>query len=151
MNTTDKMDLDLTTTRFANMMPTLKYVFLTTCGHTYAIPSRLKKGQWLPDRQQTLNKWLSSKAWLVIRDDQDEDESSLGPTNAKLGSCTELSRETAERVVDREELQLSRHEEVRGFSLHRLRLWKLTRHRTRCETVASPRENDPSAGTGSRE
>ena len=106
------MDLDLTAARFVDAMPTLQHFFLTTCGHTHAIPSRKK---WSASQQQVLGKWLSSKAWRVVHDTggiYSTDESSSV-------SSLELSGEVAERILDKEKMQLSRHEEVSSFSVSR--------------------------------
>ncbi|KAM5538323.1 hypothetical protein V8D89_007925 [Ganoderma adspersum] len=56
----DGMDIHLTARRFVDAMPTLRCLFLTTCGHTHAIPSR-KISSHL--QQHELGKWLLSKVW----------------------------------------------------------------------------------------
>ena len=98
-------DLLPTATRFINAIPTLQYVLLTTCGHTYQLPS---PNTWESDQQRTLNKWLSSMAWRPV-DSYDGHHRS----NAKSHSgVVLLSRETAERIVEEEELYLSHDEDV---------------------------------------
>ena len=123
----DEMDLDLTAARFVDAMPTLQHFFLTTCGHTHAIPSRKK---WSASQQQVLGKWLSSKAWRVVHDTGDI--YSVDAPNSL--SCLELSGEVAERISDKEDMHLSLHEEVRGIALSRLS--KLTRCRPKYDSAA---------------
>ncbi|KAI1791018.1 hypothetical protein LXA43DRAFT_1182178 [Ganoderma leucocontextum] len=92
VNIAREADLHPAATRFFDAMPTLQYVFLTTCGHTYLLAG----GSW-----NARNKWSSSKAWQV--DDVNE---KLRWSNGKRGSCVEMSDEAAKVVMDREELQL---------------------------------------------
>ena len=110
VNIGDGIDLYFTTTRLFDTRPTLQYVFLTTCCHTQAMPSRKRRSAPEP---QELGKWLSSKAWRAVRDNEDVWHLTDAP---RLGSRIELRREAAESVMHEAELQLSRHEEVCGVS-----------------------------------
>ncbi|PIL31090.1 hypothetical protein GSI_05786 [Ganoderma sinense ZZ0214-1] len=105
----DGMDLRLAAERFSGTIPTLRYVFLTTCGQTHATPTRKR---WSEFRTQMLQKWHSSKAWRVVRAQADEE---LHPSDSDVelgpGSCVELSGEAGERIVHREGLELSRREQ----------------------------------------
>ncbi|KAI1786812.1 hypothetical protein LXA43DRAFT_1184920 [Ganoderma leucocontextum] len=89
-------DLHAAATRFFDAIPTLQYVFLTTCGHTY-LPTRAGT-DW---SQKARRKWSSSKAWQV--DDVNEE---LHWSDRKRVSCVEISSETAKVVMDREALYL---------------------------------------------
>ncbi|KAI1786803.1 hypothetical protein LXA43DRAFT_1184911 [Ganoderma leucocontextum] len=89
-------DLHAAATRFFDAIPTLQYVFLTTCGHTY-LPTRAGT-DW---SQKAHRKWSSSKAWQV--DDVNEE---LHWSDGKRVSCVEISSETAKVVMDREALYL---------------------------------------------
>ncbi len=97
MHTAGEMDLHLLATRLIDTMPTLRYIFLTTCGHT------VRHG--IPSRSALDAEWRSSKAWRVVRRD----------ANRPASECVELSRTDAERVMDEEELHLSRNKEVGGL------------------------------------
>ena len=131
VNIGDGIDLYFTTTRLFDTMPTLQYVFLTTCGHTQAMPSRKRRSAPEP---QELGKWLSSKAWRAVRDSEDVWNLRDAPTS---DFCIELSEEASERVLDKAELQLSRHEEVCGVSdLDLPRLSRLTWCRTKYVNAA---------------
>ena len=110
MKTPDGIDLSTAAARIIDEMPTLEHLFLTTCGHTYIVPT--KKG-WPVFRKRTLERWLSTKAWRV----NDHDIESLRPSHPGLHSCVELSTEVAERIVNREELHLCHDEEVRPQSV----------------------------------
>ncbi|KAI1791954.1 hypothetical protein LXA43DRAFT_369146 [Ganoderma leucocontextum] len=108
VSTECEVDLHSAATRLRDTMPTLQYLFLTACGGTYAIPPR---EEWEPCQKQTLDKWLSSKAWRVVHDNA---SGGLRPSTRtpESGSCImELSREDAERVMHQEELRLSCDEE----------------------------------------
>ncbi|PIL31103.1 hypothetical protein GSI_05799 [Ganoderma sinense ZZ0214-1] len=100
----DSMDLQVIRARFVGAMPTLRYLFLTTCGQTRAGPPRWEFSN------EIFSKWFASKAWHVVHDVEDlhlsESESDVG-----MGSCVELSGEAVERIREREDLQLSRDEE----------------------------------------
>ncbi|KAM5538325.1 hypothetical protein V8D89_007927 [Ganoderma adspersum] len=106
-----RIDLLPAAARFVDAMPpTLEYLFLTTCGHTYIIPHTYRCPAF---RQQTLDRWFSSQAWQIVHDKEFEDHHLL---DSGLGSCAELTGEAEERILDREELHLSHHEEVRECS-----------------------------------
>ena len=90
--------------QFANSIPTLRYLFLTTYGHTKIV--RHPRGG-LNLLGQKLDLWLSSDAWQVVRDIE-----AIDNLNTELDSCVELSPEVAYRVMDREELLGSPDEEV---------------------------------------
>ncbi|PIL31121.1 hypothetical protein GSI_05817 [Ganoderma sinense ZZ0214-1] len=103
----DGMDLEVTKARLVDTMPTLRYLFLTTCGQTRTGTPRNRLWEF---SNNVLSRWFASKAWRVVHDGEDlhpsESDSDVG-----LGSCVELSGEAAERIMEREELQLSRDEE----------------------------------------
>ena len=119
MKTPDGIDVSTAAARIIDEMPTLEHLILTTCGHTYVVPT--KKG-WpvFQRRRRTLERWLLTKAWRVDHcDSEDRHPSEAGCLNL----CVELSPGEAERIVNREELHLSHCEEVSvGFddSLHKV-------------------------------
>ena len=90
--------------QFANSIPTLRYLFLTTYGRTEIV--RHPRGG-LVIQSQKLDMWLSSDAWQVVPDTE-----ATHNLNTELGLCVELSPEVGERVMDREELLGSPDEEV---------------------------------------
>ncbi|PIL31119.1 hypothetical protein GSI_05815 [Ganoderma sinense ZZ0214-1] len=105
----DGMDLQATKARFVDAMPTLEYLFLTASSQTYAIPSQKRLWEF---SSEILSKWFASKAWRVVHGGEDLHPSeSISESDVGIGSSVELSREAAERIMDREELQLSRDEE----------------------------------------
>ncbi|KAM5538321.1 hypothetical protein V8D89_007923 [Ganoderma adspersum] len=111
MNRLCEIDLHPAAIQLIAEMPTLDHLFLTSCGRAYALQTKTKNGQPVY-RQRIIERWLSTKAWRVDHD-HDEEEDRL-PADAGLGSgpCTmELSPEVAERIVNQEELHLFRHEE----------------------------------------
>ncbi|KAM5538308.1 hypothetical protein V8D89_007910 [Ganoderma adspersum] len=89
--------------QFVKAIPTLRYLFLTTYGHTQIV-TRTHGG--LDCQRQKLDLWLSSDAWQVMPDTE-----ATHPLNMELCSCVELSPEAAERIMDREELLGSPYEE----------------------------------------
>ncbi|TBU48282.1 hypothetical protein BD309DRAFT_950064 [Dichomitus squalens] len=98
VNTARESDLLPAATAFLEAMPSLEYIFLTTCGRTYVPVGR---------RWEERHKWLSSKAWRVAGRHEGPDVPS-----AATGMLVELSSEAAEVIIDREEFQLSLREEV---------------------------------------
>ncbi|KAM5538326.1 hypothetical protein V8D89_007928 [Ganoderma adspersum] len=107
-NTECEPDLQPIASRFMDTMSALDCLFLEARGRTYAFQWGL---DWMVERDQTADKWLSSNAWQVVRDTRDEP---LPPSGAKSArSWTELSGEAAERIADREELDVFRAGEVR--------------------------------------
>ena len=113
MKTPDGIDLSTAAAQIIDEMPTLEHLFLTTCGHTYIVPTKKAKKGWLVFRKRTLERWLSTKAWRV----NDHDIEGLRPSHPGFHSCVELSTEVAERIVTGEELHLSHQEEVRPKSV----------------------------------
>lgn len=110
------MDLLPLAADLAEAIPTLLYVFLTTCGHAYEfLPRRL----WRGDDRQLVGKWLSSKAWRVTRDHNNLHSGSESASGDSAGGvealCTELSGSEEARIMDREEMHLSQDEEVGNF------------------------------------
>ena len=131
MQTGRGIDLLPTTARlFDAMPPTLKYLFLTTCGHTYIIPH---KDRCPVFRQQTLDRWLSSGACRVVHDKEDYHLLSVA---LGLNPYLDITGEAAERIMNQEELHLSRHEEV-CLKLPLYEVLKLTLCRTRYESAAA--------------
>ncbi|PIL31123.1 hypothetical protein GSI_05819 [Ganoderma sinense ZZ0214-1] len=108
-----RIDLDRTAARFVDAMPSLQYVFLTTCGEARPILSRRSLPSSVPPK--TPHKWGSSKAWRVAYDGENI-RHDLEPTEVRRGACVELSVEAAERIAGEEGLELSRHEED-GFAM----------------------------------
>nr|VWO95300.1 Adenylate cyclase [Ganoderma boninense] len=102
----DKMDFEVTKTRFVGAVPTLQYLFLTTFGRAHAIPSKKISSE----SKIFTERWLTSKAWRVLH--VNDENLDLWDSEVGSGSCVELSREAAERIIDRENLQLSSDEEV---------------------------------------
>ncbi|KAM5538315.1 hypothetical protein V8D89_007917 [Ganoderma adspersum] len=106
MYTASETDLHPAARELTCTMPTLRYVFLTTCGNT---------SRYVPRNvlRQEVNKWLSSKGWRVVHEHNEEGHLATEPSDpeAKAG-CTELGRREAERIMDREELQLLHHEQA---------------------------------------
>ena len=101
-------DLQLIAARFMDTMSVLDCLFLEARDRTYVVSYGL---DWMEDEGQTVRKWRSSNAWQIVRDVRDE---ALFPSGAKsLCSWTELSREVAESIADREELDVFRAGEVR--------------------------------------
>ncbi|PIL31102.1 hypothetical protein GSI_05798 [Ganoderma sinense ZZ0214-1] len=100
----DRVDLRLTADRFVDAMPTLQCLFLTSCGQAHSILPK-KRGPEFNDEIPT--KWFTSKAWSVGYDHDKDFHLSESDSDVGLGSCVELSMEAAERIMDREELQLS--------------------------------------------
>ena len=93
--------------RFMDTMSTLGCLFVEARCRTYVVSCG---PDWMVDGDQTVRKWRSSNAWQVVRDVRDEP---LFPSGAKSPrSWTELSGEMAERIADREELDVFRAEEV---------------------------------------
>ena len=107
-NAERELDLQPIAVHFMDTMSALDFLFLEARGQTYAVPHRL---DWLAENDQTVCKWLSSSVWQVVRDMRDDH---LPPSGAKsLCSWTELSREVAESIADREELDVFRAGEIR--------------------------------------
>ncbi|PIL31092.1 hypothetical protein GSI_05788 [Ganoderma sinense ZZ0214-1] len=108
-----KMDLRPAATQLASAMPTLRYIFLTSCGCTHRLVPHDPWG--LSTERQMLDKWFSSKAWQVVH--AHAHDSDDGPSNVQVGAAcqctvTELSGGAAAKIVDEEGLELSRGEEV---------------------------------------
>ena len=142
MKTPEGIDLSTAAARIIDEMPTLEHLFLTTCGHTYVVPT--KKG-WPVFRKRTLESWLSTKAWRV--DHRERDDVCL--SDMGLDSCKELGAEVAERIMSREELHLSRHEQVSltsdvpSYEALRKLTVTLQRCRTKCESAAARGNVEP--------
>ncbi|KAM5538324.1 hypothetical protein V8D89_007926 [Ganoderma adspersum] len=108
--TAGETDLHPAATEFASAIPTLQYIFLATCGDTCKFVPR-PGGTSLGCAQLKVNKWLASKAWRVVHNRHDRDEHHPALPNASADtevSCTELSGSAADRIMDREELDLPR-------------------------------------------
>ena len=119
VNTVCNVDLQSMAARFMNVMATLDYLFLMAYGRGYAVKRHKDRGHLY--EYQKLRRWLLSKAWQAVRDREEP-----GPSNATSGLCKELSSEAARRIMDREELHLSRGEEVLGGFFLLAKLSKLT-------------------------
>ena len=91
-------DLHPVAARLFDAMPTLQHVFLTHCGRTWV---------WAGSSTQLRNTWSASAAWRSATAGADE-----GSGSGSSYSCVEIGGAEAEAVMDREELQLSRREEV---------------------------------------
>ena len=104
--TANERDLAREAAHFFSSMSCLQYLFLTTCGCITF---------WNERRVDTCRR-LSSQAWRAVDAVAD---ASLYPSRASAGSergmCTAISSETAEAVLDREELRLGENKEVSGF------------------------------------
>ncbi|PIL31128.1 hypothetical protein GSI_05824 [Ganoderma sinense ZZ0214-1] len=106
VNTAGETDLYPTAMRFFNAMPSLEYILLTACGCMFRTPPSYS---WEPEPGKTLNKWLSSTAWAREVHDHEGYHSWRANSDSFIDR---LGKEDAERVVAREELYLSRDEEV---------------------------------------
>ncbi|PIL31125.1 hypothetical protein GSI_05821 [Ganoderma sinense ZZ0214-1] len=104
--------------QYARRPPQDEDLMKTACGvdlrpaatsYTNVVPQCSNRGPLF--LQRTFDGWLSSKAWRVVHG-VDSELRSLG-LDAGLGSCVELSRGAAERIIDEEELELSLHDEWR--------------------------------------
>ena len=109
-------------TGFFGAIPTLKCVLLTTCGFTYNVPAGYRAVR-IARFRRTLKTWLSSKAWRIADGDDEGRHNDLPAVTVKSDSSVviALSKEGAERVLDEEELHLSRDKEV-GVFVHPIRL-----------------------------
>ncbi|KAM5538314.1 hypothetical protein V8D89_007916 [Ganoderma adspersum] len=101
-------DLQPAAARLRDTMPTLECLFLEARGRAYIVPMR---DNWRVDTEETPQTWLSSKAWQTIHDTYNE-VTPLAPGVKSRGPWAELSGEAAERVMDREELRVSRPEKI---------------------------------------
>ncbi|PIL31120.1 hypothetical protein GSI_05816 [Ganoderma sinense ZZ0214-1] len=107
MYTAHETDLHAVATRVFDAMPTIQYVLLATCGHTYQC---LPRNEAPPGATETVNKWHASKAWRAP-----DSPITKGHSKAKA-SPVALSREAAEKIVAQEELHSSCDEEVCTFT-----------------------------------
>ena len=94
-------------TSFFGAIPTLKCVLLTTCGFTYHVPSGHGPVVRHSRARRILKKWLSSKAWRIADDHADSRHLQLPTEKSDSPVMVALSREDAERILDKEELRLS--------------------------------------------
>ena len=96
-------DLARAAARFFSSMSGLRYLFLTTCGYITV------------ERGTDTCRRFSSQAWRRAVDAAAG--ANLYPSGAsgERGLCTAISSETAEAVMDREELRFRENEEVSGF------------------------------------
>ena len=85
-------------TRLFAVIPTLKYLLMTTCGYTF------HRERTLESYEHTF-KWLSSKAWRVP-----DVHADLLPSGTGF---VEIDNEEAETVIDREELHVAKAAQVR--------------------------------------
>ncbi|PIL31122.1 hypothetical protein GSI_05818 [Ganoderma sinense ZZ0214-1] len=102
--TSGEEDLHTVATRVFDAMPTIRYVLLATCGHSYQHVSRNEARPGAS--MKTLRKWHASKAWRA----PDPLPEAHQLSNAKA-SPVALNEEAAEKIVAQEELHLSRDEE----------------------------------------
>ncbi|PIL31126.1 hypothetical protein GSI_05822 [Ganoderma sinense ZZ0214-1] len=110
VNTAGDADLYPVALRFSDAMPSLQYIFVTTCGHMHDIlPGNPQQAS--PPRT-LLNKWHTSKAWRAVREPLPEDrQNGSNADSTSRAPCMELSWVAAERVIAQEELELSPNEE----------------------------------------
>ncbi|PIL31099.1 hypothetical protein GSI_05795 [Ganoderma sinense ZZ0214-1] len=92
---------------FFDAIPTLRYLFLTTCGRTFRPHNQVQSGARGIDTTYT---WLSSKAWRVAEYPMHAGDQPLNLESGSTKSLIALSEEDAKRVVEREDLSLSSSE-----------------------------------------
>ena len=100
-------DLQPIAARFMDTMSALDCLFLEARYRMYVVSCG---PDWMADGGQTVCKWRSSNAWQVVRDVRAEPLFPSIPKSPR--SWMELSGEAADRIADREELDVFRAEEV---------------------------------------